>query len=190
MRKNNATQTVRVAGFNSLLAYYQSAVGRLKKVGVIDDPTLLITNAIALYHNRISFQRNLLMKYEDYEVASIPYWCRNCDTAVDDLLRLPEPIAIRTDPIYRVCECCYNELCNDELLEIRKRPLHNETDEEWTKRTNAVSQKYGFGAEHEFCDECGCPQPHEPDCIDCERDQREKEMLCEEQDHLVMTNSV
>lgn len=80
------------------------------------------------------------MKYEDYEVASIPYWCRNCDTAVDGLLRLPEPIAIPTVPIYSVCECCYNALCNEEL-------------------------------------------PHE-------RDQREKEMLCEEQDPSVMTNSV
>ncbi|MCG9133604.1 hypothetical protein J5I95_18180 [Candidatus Poribacteria bacterium] len=130
------------------------------------------------------------MRYENYEGASIPFYCRNCDTAVRDLLELPEPIAIPTDPIYKVCECCYNEFCNEELEAIRKRPLQNETDEEWTKRANAVSVKYGFGQEHEFCDECGCPQPHEPECIDCERDQREKETLCEEQDHSVMENSV
>jgi len=89
------------------------------------------------------------------------------------------------------CECCYNELCNNELEVVCKRPLSiDETDAEWTQRANDVSEKYGFEAEHKFCDKCGCPTPHEPDCIDCERDQREKEILCEEQDHSAMTNSV
>ena len=127
------------------------------------------------------------MNYEDYEVASIPYYCRNCKTAVNELHQLPKPIAIPTAPISAVCDNCYNEFCNEELREICSRPLHNESDEDWVKRANAVSVKYGFGEEHEFCDVCGCPQPHEPECIDCERDQREKEMFFEEQHLCAMT---
>lgn len=116
------------------------------------------------------------MNYEDYEVLSIPFWCRYCETGVDDLQDLPEPIADPT-PIYKVCECCYNEMCNDELEVVRQHRLDNETVTEWVKRANAISEKYGFGAEHDFCDNCGCPQPHDPYCIECERDQREKELL-------------
>ena len=103
---------------------------------------------------------------------NLPYWCRNCDNAFDDLLALPAPIFMPTKTIYKVCECCYNELCNEELAEVRQRPLRTETDEQWVKRANEVSEKYGFGAEHEFCGECGCPQPHEPDCIECESQER------------------
>ena len=116
------------------------------------------------------------MNFEDFEIEEIPYWCRNCSEPTFDVLELPEPINIRTDPIYQVCEVCYNEICNDELEEVRKRPLHNENNTDWVERANAVSVKYGFGEEHKFCDVCGCPQPHEPHCIDCERDQREKEI--------------
>lgn len=108
------------------------------------------------------------MKYEDFEIGEIPYWCRSCDAATPELLELPEGVS--TDLMGHVCEVCYNVYCNEELESIRERPLRDETDKEWVDRCNAVSEKYGFGADHEFCQSCGCPQPHEPDCIECSKE--------------------
>ena len=109
------------------------------------------------------------MNFEDFEIEEIPYWCRNCGEPAIEVLELPEPIHVATDPIYQVCENCYNELCNEELEAIRKRQLRNETNSEWVKRCNQVSEKYGFGTEHAFCENCWMPQPHEPDCIECSK---------------------
>lgn len=110
------------------------------------------------------------MNIKDFEIEEIPYWCRNCYSPASKLLCLPQVHHINADPIYQVCECCFNELCNEELEKIRKRPLHNESDADWVKRANEVSEKYGFGSEHAFCLNCGCPQPHEPDCIECSKE--------------------
>ena len=110
-----------------------------------------------------------IMNFEDFEIEEIPYWCRNCSEPAIDVLELPEPIHASSNTIYQVCECCFNELCNEELEKIRKRPLHNESDADWVKRANEVSERYGFGAEHKLCLNCGCPQPYEPNCIECSK---------------------
>ena len=108
--------------------------------------------------------------YEAYEIRSIPFWCRDCDEAATNLLELPEPKLGSSETIYQVCESCYNEICNEELESVRERQLRNETNEEWVKRCNQVSEKYGFGTEHHFCESCYKPQPHEPDCIECNKE--------------------
>jgi len=105
--------------------------------------------------------------FEDFETEEVPYWCIHCVRPVADVLELPEPVETEKDTVYEVCENCFNELCNDELEAIRKRQLQDETLTEWVSRCNAVSEKYGFGADHAFCKRCWCPQPHEPDCIEC-----------------------
>ena len=86
----------------------------------------------------------------------------------DELLTLPEPLATQTDPIYQVCDVCFNVRCNEELEAARKQRKDNkEMNADWVKRCNAISEKYGFGAEHKWCENCYRPMPHQPSCIAC-----------------------
>lgn len=122
------------------------------------------------------------MNFEDFELEEIPYWCSRCDAPAVDVLELPEPVGVESDPIYEVCESCYNELCEAALETIVNHRLPGETEESWVSRCNEVSVAYGLGAEHDFCVSCGCPRVQDPDCVEC----REKEVLCEAQDRSVM----
>ena len=109
------------------------------------------------------------MNFEDFEIEEIPYWCRHCHSPAAEVIDLPIPIERESDIVCAVCESCYNDLCNDELESVRQRQLRDEPVADWVSRCNAVSEKYGFGAEHAFCESCWCPQPHDPDCIECSR---------------------
>lgn len=110
------------------------------------------------------------MNYEEYQIHEIPYWCRSCNEPVSDLLDLPKPITIHTNTVSKVCECCFNAICNDELETARSRQEQGETIQGWVERCNEVSQKYGFDIDYEFCENCWKPYPHEPDCIECRKD--------------------
>lgn len=109
------------------------------------------------------------MNFEDFETESVLYWCIHCDAPSAEVLELPDPIETGSDIVSEVCEVCFNEVCNEELEAIRQRQLRDEPVADWVSRCNAVSEKYGFGADHVFCERCWCPQPHEPDCIECSK---------------------
>lgn len=104
---------------------------------------------------------------DDFEMEDFPYWCSHCDAPASKLLELPEPVETDIVIVSELCESCYNEHCNEALAAIRKGRLQGETTADWVERCNEVSEKYGFGADHKFCKRCWCPQPHEPDCIEC-----------------------